>query len=65
MHTETWWDIFTDPNHIKAELLWTLIQDGIIVFLLWGKVFKKLVHKISHRVHADIDEAHGYQHEER
>jgi len=62
MHNETWWGIFTDPNHIKAELLWNLIQDGLIIFLLWGKVFKKLMTKVTHHVHREIDEAHGYEH---
>jgi uracil DNA glycosylase len=63
MTHETWWSIFTDPDHVAAELLWTLIQDVLIVFLLWGKVFKKIVNKITHRVHKEIDDAHGYEHE--
>jgi uracil DNA glycosylase len=65
MHEETWWEIFTDPNHIKAELLWTLIQDGLIAFLLWGKVIKKIVHRITKHVHHEIDKSHGYEHNDK
>jgi len=63
---DTWWSIFTDPNHIVAELMWTVIQDVIIGWLLYRVVFKKFIlPKITHKVHNEIDTAHGYNHKEK
>jgi hypothetical protein len=64
IHTETAWDIFTNPAHIIAELGWTLIQDVILVWLLYGTLWKKVIlpklhekfdkeHKITHHNHKD------------
>lgn len=63
MSGETWWSIATDPNHIIAELLWTVIFDGLIVWFLYGIVFKKyLLPKLRRDIHAEIDEEHGIEH---
>jgi hypothetical protein len=63
MHEETWWAIATDPNHIIAELIWTVIFDGLFVWFLYGVVFKKLVlPKLRKDIHKEIDEEHGIQH---
>ena len=60
---ETWWDIFTDPRHIAAELGWTVIQDVVVLWLLYGFVFKKcILPKLTKRIHADIDKEHGIEH---
>lgn len=60
---ETWWDIFTDRNHIFAELGWTIIQDVIVLWLLYGIVFKKwLLPRLTRRIHEDIDKEHGIEH---
>jgi len=60
---ETWWSIFTDPNHVIAELLWTLIQDVFIVWFLYNTLFKKYVlPKIHREVHTEIDNEHGIVH---
>ena len=60
MHQETWWSIFTDPNHIVAELLWTLIQDVLVGWLLYKVVFKRhILPRIHREVHHEIDEEHG------
>jgi hypothetical protein len=56
---ETWWSIFTDPNHVIAELLWTLIQDVIIVFIGYKIIWKKWV---MPKVHAKFDKDHGLSH---
>jgi hypothetical protein len=62
MH-ETWFEIFTDRNHIIAELLWTVIQDVLIVWFLYGTVFKKYVLPNIHKnVHEEIDKEHGIVH---
>jgi hypothetical protein len=61
---ETWWTIFTDHNHIIAELLWTIIQDFVIVGLLYKVIFKRyILPKIQEQVHADIDKEHGITHD--
>ena len=61
---ETWWNIFTDPNHIAAELGWTIIQDFVVLWLLYGVVFKKcILPKLTNRIHAEIDKEHGIEHE--
>jgi hypothetical protein len=57
--TETWWSIFTDPNHIVAELLWTLLQDILIGWLLYGVLWKKVM---LPKIHAKFDEQHGLTH---
>jgi hypothetical protein len=63
MHEETWWEIFSDPNHIIAELLWTIIQDGLFVALLYGVVFKKMIlPKLRKDIHREIDKEHGFEH---
>ena len=60
---ETWWDIFTDKKHIAAELGWTVIQDVLILGLLYGFVFKKcIMPKLTKKIHEDIDKEHGIEH---
>ena len=63
VQNETWFTIFTDPNHIIAELLWTLLQDGFIGWFLYGFVWKRVVlPKIRKDIHTEIDQEHGIQH---
>ena len=58
--TETWQDIAFDPNHIIAELIFTVVFDGIVVWLLWGIVFKRMIlPKLRRQIHQEIDEEHG------
>jgi hypothetical protein len=58
------WEIFSDPAHILAELGWTVIQDGIIIWLLYGIVFKKLLlPKLRKDIHKEIDAEHGVSHD--
>jgi len=62
---ETWWEIFSDLNHIKAELGWTLVQDVIIIGLLYNIVFKRLlVPRLKRQLHEEIDREHGITHDE-
>jgi hypothetical protein len=57
------WEIFTDPGHILAELGWTIIQDGLVVAVLYGIVFKKMIlPKLRKDIHREIDEEHGIEH---
>lgn len=63
MHEETWWEIALDPNHIIAELIWTVVFDGVFVWFLYNVIFKKyILPKLRKDIHAEIDEEHGIQH---
>lgn len=62
MH-ETWWSIATDPDHIIAELLWSLVFDVFFVAFLWGVVWKRLLlPKLRRDIHREIDAEHGVDH---
>jgi len=55
--------IFTDPAHILAELGWTVIQDVLIIGLLYGVVFKRVIlPKLRKDIHEEIDAEHGITH---
>jgi hypothetical protein len=46
-----------------AELGWTIIQDLLILGLLYGIVFKKiLLPKLRRDIHKEIDIEHGIEH---
>lgn len=53
------WSIFIDPAHIMAELGWTIIQDVILVWLLYGTLWKKV---ILPRLHEKFDKEHAITH---
>ncbi len=53
------WSIFIDPAHIMAELGWTIIQDVILVWLLYGTLWKKV---ILPRLHDKFDKEHAIVH---
>jgi hypothetical protein len=62
------WEIFTDPSHILAELGWTIIQDVLIIGLLYGLLFKKVIlprirKTLAKEIHEEIDKEHGINHE--
>ena len=60
--TETWMSIALDPNHIIAELLFTIVFDGLVVALLWGIVFKRMIlPRLRRDIHKEIDEQHGIE----
>lgn len=57
------WSIFTDPAHFMAELGFTLLIDGVVLFLIYQLLFKKiLLPRWSTRIHKDIDIEHGVDH---
>ena len=58
------WAIFSDPSHIIAELGWTLIQDVVLIWLLYGTVWKKMIlPRLRREIHKEIDEEHNIQHD--
>ncbi|MBJ7280519.1 MAG: hypothetical protein JHD31_01410 [Rhodoluna sp.] len=57
------WLIFSDPSHIIAELGWTLIQDIVLIWLLYGTVWKKMIlPRLRREIHKEIDEEHNITH---
>lgn len=59
------WSIFSDPSHIIAELGWTIIQDVVIIWLLYGTVFKKIIlPRLRKEIHEEIDEEHNIKHDD-
>jgi hypothetical protein len=59
------WSIFTDPSHIIAELGWTIIQDVVIIWLIYGTVFKKIIlPRLRKEIHKEIDEEHNIKHDD-
>lgn len=57
------WAIFTDPSHVIAELGWTIVQDLIIIGLLYNVVFKRfIVPRLKKQLHDEIDKEHGITH---
>jgi hypothetical protein len=62
---ESFVEIATDPAHIIAELIFTFTIDFLIIALLWGVVFKKVVlPRLTKKIHEEIDIEHGYNHDE-
>ena len=55
------WTIFTDPAHILAELGWTIIQDVILVWLLYGTIWKKI---LLPKLHEKFDKEHAITHKD-
>jgi hypothetical protein len=59
------WSIFTSPGHIIAEVSWTIIQDVVIIWLLYGTVFKKIIlPRLRREIHKEIDEEHNISHDD-
>lgn len=59
------WVIFSDPSHIIAELGWTLIQDVVLIWLLYGTVWKKMIlPRLRKEIHKEIDEEHNISHDD-
>ncbi len=53
------WSIFADPAHIVAEFGWTVIQDVILIWLLYGTLWKKV---ILPKLHEKFDKEHHITH---
>lgn len=55
---ETWWTILTDPNHLIAESIVTVIEETAI-FVLGYFLGRK---KIWKRIHKQFDKEHDIKH---
>ena len=51
--------IATDPNHIIAELIWTFAQDVVLIWFIYGIIWKKVM---LPKIHKKFDEQHGLIH---
>lgn len=68
--TDFWveaWNVTLDPAHIFAELIFTIVFDGLVIAVLYNLVFKKFVlpimkARLAKEIHQEIDAEHGYQH---
>lgn len=60
------WEVFTDPAHVLAEVSSALVIDGIIIAVLYPLLIKPLWARFKTNlvkdVHRDIDKAHGIEH---
>jgi len=59
MLAETWWTILSDPNHIIAEVIISIIME--IVTLSLGYVFARK--KIWQKLHELFDREHDITHD--
>lgn len=58
------WSVFTDPAHIIAEVGFTIVMDGILLYLVYQLLFRKvLLPRLSNRIHSEIDAEHGVDHD--
>lgn len=62
-HLPLWKDYLQtqfDYAHLLSETGFTIVFDGIIGWLVWGKILKP---RIMKQVHTEIDTEHGVSHE--
>jgi hypothetical protein len=64
---EDYLSVAVDPAHIFAELTFTVFIDFVLLFLVWGLFFKKVLlpkirSDIRRDVHREIDAEHGVTH---
>jgi len=58
MHHETWFSILTDPNHLIAESIVTIVEE-LVVFVLGYYLGRK---KIWQKIHKQFDKEHDIEH---
>jgi len=58
MHHETWFSILTDPNHLIAESIVTIVEE-LVVFVLGYYLGRK---KIWQKIHKQFDKEHNIEH---
>jgi len=69
LHSEAhggFWEEFLavalDPAHILAEIVFTIVFDGLFIALVWGVLFKKIIlPRLRKQIHEDIDKEHGIE----
>jgi hypothetical protein len=58
-------EIVSDPAHGLAEITYSLVIDLLVFGLIWGTLWTKwLKPKLKREVHSEIDQSHGYVHDE-
>jgi hypothetical protein len=62
---EEYFHIMLDPAHAFAEISYTILFDLVIVGLIWGVIFNKIIlPKVKRDLHLEIDTEHGIVHTE-
>lgn len=51
-----------DPAHLLSETVFSLVQDVVIGFLLWGKGIKPYLARREERLHQQLDAEHHVEH---
>ena len=62
------WSIALDPAHIGAELIFTVVFDGLVIAVFYNVIFKKVIlprikKSLRSEIHEEIDKEHGFEHE--
>lgn len=57
------WSVTTDPAHITAELIFTLIFDGLVLGIVWKLGIKRWIDRRIEREHIVLDKEHGVSHQ--
>lgn len=61
---QEYWHLITDPAHGLAEITYTILFDLVIVSLIWGVLFNKIIlPRVKRDIHREIDEEHGITHD--
>jgi hypothetical protein len=50
------------PSHIIAELIFSIVFDLVLIFLVWGKLIKPYVKRKLDQAHQELDAEHGVDH---
>lgn len=50
------------PSHIIAELIFSLVFDGLVIYLAWGRIIKPYLARRDARIHQEIDTEHNVMH---
>lgn len=54
-----------DPAHILAEAVFTIVFDGLFIYLGYQILFKRLIlPRLRREIHEELDEEHGIIHDE-
>ncbi len=56
--------VLLDPAHILSEIVFTIVFDGIIIYLGYQVFFKRIIlPRIRKQIHEEVDEEHGVHHD--
>jgi hypothetical protein len=60
---EEFWILFTDPAHAMTEIAMSIVWDVLILTVIYQLLVKRYLYpRWVNRVHSEIDEEHGVDH---